>query len=227
MLIVPIFHGGYHVITKLVLNDGVNQVVYCVYRDLIALSILAPLAYFHDKQRRPPITKDLLISFFFVGLFGVVGNQLLFVIGLSFTNPSYASALEPTVPVFTFLFSVIMGIEKVSLLRYEGVAKVVGTIICVSGAILMVLYHGPAVIGNSETGMQHQHVSQNETGLFTYGLKYIGLDQFSLGVICIVGHCLSLGAYLAIQAQVLKKYPTSIFILLWSCIDGDNNNVCV
>ncbi|KAL4329910.1 hypothetical protein AHAS_Ahas13G0347300 [Arachis hypogaea] len=38
----------------------------------------------------------------------VVGNHLLFVIGLSFTNPSYAAALEPTVPVFTFLFSVIM-----------------------------------------------------------------------------------------------------------------------
>ncbi|XLR22214.1 hypothetical protein S83_050114 [Arachis hypogaea] len=46
----------------------------------------------------------------------VVGNHLLFVIGLSFTNPSYDAALEPTVPVFTFLFSVIMG--SVSLLLF-------------------------------------------------------------------------------------------------------------
>ncbi|XP_016201318.1 WAT1-related protein At3g45870 isoform X1 [Arachis ipaensis] len=218
MLIVPMIHGGYHVITKVVLNDGVNQIVYCAYRDLIALSILAPLAYFHEKQRRPPITKGLLISFFFVGLFGVVGNHLLFVIGLSYTNPSYASALEPTVPVFTFLFSLIMGIEKVNLLRYEGVAKVVGTVICVSGAILMVVYHGPVVIGNSETGLQH--VSQNASGMLIDGLKFIGLDQFSLGVICIIGHCLSMAAYLAIQAHLLKKYPTNISLTAYSYFFG-------
>ncbi|KAL1315910.1 WAT1-related protein At3g45870 [Arachis duranensis] len=218
MLIVPMIHGGYHVITKVVLNDGVNQIVYCAYRDLIALSILAPLAYFHEKQRRPPITKGLLISFFFVGLFGVVGNHLLFVIGLSYTNPSYASALEPTVPVFTFLFSLIMGIEKVNLLRYEGVAKVVGTVVCVSGAILMVVYHGPVVIGNSETGLQH--VSQDASGMLIDGLKFIGLDQFSLGVICIIGHCLSMAAYLAIQAQLLKKYPTNISLTAYSYFFG-------
>ncbi|KAK4795778.1 hypothetical protein SAY86_028104 [Trapa natans] len=78
MAMVQLFNGGYHVITKVALNAGVNQLVFCVFRDLLAISILAPIAYVREKRTRLPMTRRLLLSFFFfLGLTGKLAGPTL------------------------------------------------------------------------------------------------------------------------------------------------------
>ncbi|PIA30877.1 hypothetical protein AQUCO_05300010v1 [Aquilegia coerulea] len=205
MAMVQLFSGGYHVITKVALNGGINQMVFCTYRNALALCILAPVAYFCERGYRPPITRRLLISFFFLGLTGIFGNQLLFLAGLAYTNPTYAAAMQPTVPILTYLLTLIMGIETLNLGKIEGKLKVGGILVCVTGALMMVLLKGPAVIGS---GGLETYILQTEnvpavatTEWLMSGLIGFGIDRWHFGVLCLVGNCLCFATYIALQVH--------------------------
>ncbi|KAJ0252669.1 EamA domain-containing protein [Hirschfeldia incana] len=171
------------------------------------------------------MSRSVLLSFIFLGLTGVFGTQLLFLIGLSYTNPTYAAAIQPSIPVFTFLLAVMMGTEKVNLFKMEGLMKVGGTIICVSGALVLVFFRGPALFGNQDAEFTPKTViidrSESELhGWLVSSFLDLGLDLWHIGVVCLVVECMCMAAFIAVQAPVLKKYPAYLSVTAYSYFFG-------
>ncbi|CAK9215633.1 unnamed protein product [Sphagnum troendelagicum] len=213
LLLVQLNYGGYHVIAKLALSGGINQLVFCVLRDVVALTILGPLAYVKDKETRPIFSGYFLFSFFFLGLTGIFGNQLLFTLGLNFTSPAYAAALQPAIPVFTFLLALTVGTETVNWQRIDGKAKVGGVLVCVAGAMVMALYKGPVLLGDGFSDLNLQGMAMagkpapEPVSWLATLLIDAGVDMWHIGVVCLIGNCFCLATYIVYQAPLLSNYP--------------------
>lgn len=49
LLILQLCFAGFHIVSRVALNIGVSKVVYPIYRNIIALILLGPFAYFVEK----------------------------------------------------------------------------------------------------------------------------------------------------------------------------------
>ncbi|XP_026420472.1 WAT1-related protein At5g45370-like [Papaver somniferum] len=149
--------------------------------------------------------------------------------GLGYTNPTYVVVVQPAIPVFTFVLAAFMGTEKVNLMKIGGQLKVGGTIVCVSGAILMVLFKGPSIFGEDVTELLHEAVVANDliagaqpepAGGLISGLLGIGLTKFHIGMLFLIGNCFCMVVYLSFQAPLLLKYPASLSVTAYSYFFG-------
>jgi hypothetical protein len=100
----------------------------------------------------------------------------------------------------------------VNLLRYEGLAKVGGIFVCVLGALVMVLYRGPVLVGSSEMDLiSHSEISSRgqpePSGWLVSALMELGLDHFHVGVLCFIGNCMCL----SIQVHISFMHFESLF----------------
>lgn len=49
LFVLQLCFAGYHIVSRLALNIGVSKIVYPIYRNIIALVLLGPSAYFLEK----------------------------------------------------------------------------------------------------------------------------------------------------------------------------------
>ncbi|KAK9270970.1 hypothetical protein L1049_026558 [Liquidambar formosana] len=212
MLALQFGYAGFHVVSRAALNMGISKIVFPVYRNIIALLLLLPFAYFLEKKERPAITLSFLVQFFLLAVVGITANQGFYLLGLDNTSPTFASAIQNSVPAITFLMAAILRIEQVRLNRKDGIAKMLGTLSCVAGATVITLYKGPTIYSPAPP--------LHSTTPLLLSLGDAKGKNWTLGCIYLIGHCLSWSGWLVLQAPVLKKYPARLSVTSYTCFFG-------
>nr|CAB3476540.1 unnamed protein product [Digitaria exilis] len=201
--------AGFHIVSRAALNMGISKLVFIVYRNIISLALLAPFAYFLEKKDRPPLTFSLLVEFFLLALCGITANQGFYLLGLYHLSPTYASAIQNTVPAITFVMAAVLRLEQVDLSRRHGLAKVVGTVVSIGGATVITLYKGMPLF--------HQNLTIKSLVTLSSSSPIL---NWTLGCVFILGHCLSWSGWMVLQVPVLKRYPARLSVLSLTCIFG-------
>jgi len=126
LLFVQVTFAAFHVISKGVLAH-LSPLALAGVRAAAAAPLV--LAFAWRVERALPRRRDLP-ALAGLGLLGVLGNQVLYILGLERTTAGTAGILMPSVPVFALAFAAALGIERLDRRRAAGVAlAVVGALV--------------------------------------------------------------------------------------------------
>lgn len=143
LLFVQLTFGGFSVVGKYALIH-IEPLAMASMRVLFAAPLLLLLALHHDRAFPP---RSELPRLAMLGFFGVFINQVLFIVGLSYTTAISAAILMPSIPVFTAGIALLLRIEKLT------VARAIGILSAVAGALIILdvgnlSFSGDAALGN-------------------------------------------------------------------------------
>ncbi|XP_020589881.1 WAT1-related protein At4g08290-like [Phalaenopsis equestris] len=203
-----------YVILMATLKEGMNQSVMFAYRSLVATTFIAPFALWFERNGRPKITLIIFVKVMALGILQPVLDQNCYLLGAKLTSAGFASALENINPAITFVICLLLRMEKLNIRRKQGVAKVIGAILGVIGAIVMILYKGPIVEFFWSQGREnHSEVAtaNDEAGNSTTWIK---------GILIIFISCLSWSSFIILQANTLKSYPAKLSLTAMVCSFG-------
>ncbi|XP_042471831.1 WAT1-related protein At1g09380-like isoform X2 [Zingiber officinale] len=140
MLYVQVAYGAMFLISRFALTSGMSHYAFVLYRQLIAFVAIFPVAYyFNNSMQLSKLSWKNLKHIFFLALIGTSISQNFYYAGLALTSSTFASTMNNLQPAITFLLAYLLKLEEVKIRRWEGQAKVVGTLVCVGGAVVMTL----------------------------------------------------------------------------------------
>lgn len=102
---------------------------------------------------------------FATSLIGVTANQNTYFQGLYYASSTAATAMSNLIPALTFVIAAIFGFEKVDLRSLRFMAKILGTVCCVVGALTMALLKGHKLLNTEFIPFIHLTASRGDDWL--------------------------------------------------------------
>ncbi|XVE95460.1 hypothetical protein REPUB_Repub02eG0099500 [Reevesia pubescens] len=201
--------AGMYVITMVSLQRGMNHYILAVYRHLVATIVIAPSALILERKIRPKLTLPIFMRILVLGFLEPVIDQNLYYLGMKYTTATLASATVNVIPAITFVMALIFRLERVNLKKVHSIAKIIGTVIMVPGAVIMTMYKGPAInFIKLQGGGNHSAINDAEA------------KHWVAGTLMLLARCWGWSGFYILQSFTLKMYPAELSLTALICFIG-------
>ncbi|XP_019157997.1 PREDICTED: WAT1-related protein At5g40230-like [Ipomoea nil] len=206
MVVTKLAQVGLMVAAEAAMATGMTAFTFITYSNLLACLILIPSSLLMNRSSHPPLLPTFVCGFFLLGLIGFFIQSIGYM-GLQYSSPLLASSLLNLSPGFTFILAIILRMENFKCGSFTTLAKLVGTVVSIIGALIATLYKGPPIVTapfQSSTLILNNVLNQSSTWVLGGFLMTIDTMIASIFIIA--------------QAFVLKKYPAELILMLfYSC----------
>ncbi|KAI9078659.1 hypothetical protein K1719_039408 [Acacia pycnantha] len=211
MIFIQFVYAGMALLSKAAISKGMNPYVFVVYRQAFASIALSPFAFFDSKQATS-LSYTLLCKIFLISLFGLTLSSSLYYVSISYTTATFAAASTNTVPAITFIMAVILRLESLSVKHMYGMAKILGSVLSLSGAIIFALVKGPPLEFKKWYPQNQEHHSSIS---LTNGHSILDLIK---GPIMMLSANTAWSLWLILQGFIVKQYTAKFRLTTLQCL---------
>lgn len=178
-----------YIIGKVALREFPPVLLTC-WRTTFAGAFILPIYLWRESGKRPACTGQELGGLLLLGIFGVVANQLFFVVGLAWTSVAHASIVVTLMPILVLLLAALLGQERITA------RKVVGMVIAATGVGVLQLEKGGGS-GATLLGDFFVFMSGVALAIFTVRSKQVGKRFGSLAInsVAYIGGALAMAPF--------------------------------
>ncbi|KAJ1257555.1 hypothetical protein BS78_10G005000 [Paspalum vaginatum] len=186
-------------LVKVAMDGGMDPLVIVTLQQLTASIFLAPIAFFKERKSRPKLTLEIFAYIFVSAALGAALRQYMIFVALRYTTATFVTAFSNVAPVLTFLLAVATRSEALNLKSKPGMAKLLGTLVSLAGAMVLTLYKGVSLTHAASAADSHQH-------LLLHSHRQ-SRGKWTLGTVAILGNCVCLSCWFLLHGRLSRKYP--------------------
>ncbi|KAL1203131.1 WAT1-related protein [Cardamine amara subsp. amara] len=148
LVMLQFLSAGVALFTKAAFMEGLSPTIFVVYRQVVATLFIFPISFLSAwrKENKPSLGVRGFWWVAFTAVIGVSVNQNAYFKGIDLSSSSMACAMTNLIPAVTFIISIIVGFESIRRRSMKSAAKVIGTGVCVGGAMAMTFLRGPKLL---------------------------------------------------------------------------------
>ncbi|XP_038876022.1 WAT1-related protein At5g47470-like [Benincasa hispida] len=196
LMAVQFVYAGNSVLLSYLMSLGLNPLTVVICFASATSLFLSPLALYFERSKWPKkLSFKLLLQLVLLSFGGVTLFQTLLLEGIKLTSPAMATAMPNLAPGLIFIIAWCCRLERVKLSCVYSKVKILGTLLCVVGALTMSIMQSTITIPAKE-----QIITSPPTIVFFNKEKIVGCLYLMLAVFI-------LSSDVVLKATVLSELP--------------------